>query len=270
MPETLKQRIQAGDRLLVFAVGRMFHPNIVHYLGMTGDFDGLWIDYEHGGLSTGQIEVAISAGRAHGLEAFIRVPPTDYATVTRCFESGACGVMAAQIHSAQQAEEFVQWAKFAPRGHRGLNPLGYDGRFGSIPLREFTDRANRDTFVVVQIETAQSVEEADAIAAIDGVDVLFVGPSDLSQALGVMGDFTHQRCLDALDSVSAACRAHGKHWGAVTPDPAYAAMLIDKGCTLISPTNDVALVTGGLKRLKEMYKNLWHDIHTPRAPSAVT
>jgi len=257
MPEALKDRIQRGERLVVFAVGRMFHHNIIQYLGMAGGFDGFWIDVEHGGLTVRDIELAVAAGRAHGLESFVRVPPTDYATVTRCFESGAMGVMAAQITTAEQAEEFVQWAKFAPRGRRGLNPLGYDGRFGSVPLSEFATRANQDSFVAVQIETAQAVEEVDAIAAIDGIDLLFVGPSDLGQAMGAIGDLTHERTLAAVDQVAAACRAHGKQWGAVTPTPAYASMLIEKGCTLISPTNDVKLVTAGLAAVKESFSELW-------------
>lgn len=257
MSPTLKQRITAGERLVVFAVGRMFHPNIVHYLGMTDDFDGFWIDVEHAGLTVHDIDHAVSGGKAYGLEAFVRVPPTDYATVTRCFESGAMGVMAAQIHSADHAEEFVTWAKFAPRGRRGLNPLGIDGRFGTVPLAEHTERANQETLVAVQIETSGAVSEVDGIAAIDGVDLLFVGPSDLGQALGVTGDIMHQRCLEAIDAVAAACRNHGKHWGAVTPTPEYAALLIEKGCTLISPTNDVKLVTAGLAAVKEQFPDLW-------------
>lgn len=257
MPAPLKDRLQRGERLVVFAVGRMFHHNIVQYLGMTGDFDGFWIDVEHAGLTTSDIEIAVAAGRAHGLEAFVRIPPTDYATVTRCFESGAVGVMAAQITSADQAEEFVQWAKFAPRGHRGLNPLGYDGRFGTVPLDRFTQQANDESFVAVQIETAPAVDDVEAIAAIDGVDLLFVGPSDLSQALGVIGDFTNERNMEAIDRVAAACAAHGKPWGAVTPTPAYAATLMAKGCTLISPTNDVKLVTSGLAAVKETFAELW-------------
>jgi 2-dehydro-3-deoxyglucarate aldolase/4-hydroxy-2-oxoheptanedioate aldolase len=257
MPESMKQRLADGERLVVFAVGRMFHHNIVRYLGMQGGFDGFWIDVEHGGLTTSDIEIAAMAGAAHGLECFVRVPPTDYASVTRCFESGTTGVMAAQIRSAAQAEEFVQWAKFAPRGRRGLNPLGYDGGYGSIPLAEFAERANRETFVAVQIETAQAVIEVDDIAAIDGVDLLFVGPSDLSQAVGTIGDFTGTASIEAVDRVAEACRAHGKHWGAVTPSPEYASLLIEKGCTLISPTNDVKLVTTGLAAVKETYSSLW-------------
>lgn len=257
MSDSMKRRLNSGEKLVVFAVGRMFHHNIISYLGMSGDFDGFWIDVEHGGLTVRDIEIAAAAGKAHGLESFVRVPPTDYATVTRCFESGAAGVMAAQITSAAQAEEFVRWAKFAPRGRRGLNPLGYDGGFGSVPLAEFAERANRESFVVVQIETAQAVEEVDAIAAIDGVDALFVGPSDLSQALGDIGGFANEQNLEAVDSIAAACSAHGKHWGAVTPTPAYASLLMEKGCTLISPTNDVKLVTSGLDAVKKTFSKLW-------------
>jgi 2-dehydro-3-deoxyglucarate aldolase/4-hydroxy-2-oxoheptanedioate aldolase len=224
---------------------------------MTERFDGFWIDVEHGGLTVHDMEAAVSAGMAYGLEAFVRVAPTDYATVTRCFESGATGVMAAQIVSAEHAEEFVQWAKFAPRGRRGLNPLGRDGRFGTVPLAEFAAKANEETFVGIQIETAQAVDEIEAIAAVDGVDMLFVGPSDLSQALGCTGDFSNERCVAAIDRVAAACREHGKHWGAVTPTPAYAAMLADKGCTMISLTNDVKLVTAGMASVQESFAAIW-------------
>lgn len=158
MSGTLKDRLLAGERLNVFGLGRMFHPNLVAFLGMDGAFDGFWIDLEHGGLTVRDVEIAAGMGKGHGLECFVRVAPTDYATVTRCFESGASGVMAAQITSAAQAEDIVAWAKFHPRGRRGLNPLGHDGRFGTVPLAEFAARANRETFVAIQIETASAVE----------------------------------------------------------------------------------------------------------------
>lgn len=254
---TLKDRLQAGERLNVFGLGRMFHTNVVAYLGMEGLFDGFWIDVEHGGFTTRELELAAGVGRGHGLECFVRVPPTDYALVTRCLESGAAGVMAAQIHSAAQADEFVRWAKFHPRGHRGLNPLGHDGRFGTTPLAEFTARANAGTFVAIQIETVGAVEEVDEIAALDGVDLVFVGPSDLSQSLGVVGELTHPRCLEALDRVAEACRRHGKHWGAVTPTPEYARLLIDKGCTLVSAVSDVKLITAGLHALRTTFEAVW-------------
>jgi 4-hydroxy-2-oxoheptanedioate aldolase len=256
MTDSLKHRLARGERVHVFAVSRLFHHNLILMLGQRGKFAGFWIDHEHAGLATRELEVAAIAGRSVGLDSFVRIAPTDYALVTRCLESGAGGVMAAQIRSAEHAEEFVRWAKFTPRGNRGLNSGGYDGGFGTRPLPEFIERANRESFVAIQIETLGALEEADAIAAIDGVDLLFVGPSDLSQALGVTGDFLNPRCLEALDRVASACRNHGKTWGAVTTTPEHAAVLVEKGCTMLSAVNDVRLTNAGIDAMLARFSNV--------------
>lgn len=257
MPDSLKQRIVRGDRLIIYGVGRLFHHNLILIAGNQGGFDGFWLDLEHGSLTIRDVEVAAIAGRSVGLECFVRIPPTDYALVTRCLESGVAGVMAAQIHSVEQAEQFVQWAKYVPRGQRGLNTSGYDGQFGLLPAAELCRRANEQTFVAIQIETRGAVECCDEIAAIDGVDLLFVGPADLSQVYGVPGQFLHADCLAAIDRVSAACRRYGKHWGAVTPTAEHAAMAIENGCTLISPTNDARLINAGVQATKTAFKELF-------------
>src|SRR5688500_12485147 len=106
----------------------------------------------------------------------------------------------------------MQWAKFAPRGIRGLNTSGYDANYGGKTLPELAHDANRDSFVAIQIETLGALEECDAIAAIDGVDMLFVGPSDLSQELGVLGQWEGEKLWSAYERVTAACKKHGKHW----------------------------------------------------------
>jgi 2-dehydro-3-deoxyglucarate aldolase/4-hydroxy-2-oxoheptanedioate aldolase len=232
-------------------------PTLYQIIAMHGGYHALWFDQEHCGLTYEQLEICTMAARAHRLDSFVRVAPTDYATVTRSMEAGASGIMAAQIFSAKQAEEIVRWAKFMPRGYRGLNNSGFDGRYGTIPLAEHCERANRDSFVAIQIETAQSVEECDAIAAIDGVDMLFVGPADLSQSLGVTGDFFNAKCLAAVDKVSAACKKHGKHWGAVTISPEHADLFISKGCKMVSPTNDARLITIALQAVKTQYAKLF-------------
>lgn len=253
MTETIQQRLARNELVMVMGVGRVLHHNLLQIIGIQGGFHGLWFDREHCAFSLQDLEVGTMACRSLGLDCFVRLAPTDYATVTQCLEAGAGGIMAAQVFSAEQAEQIVRWAKFAPRGRRGLNNSGWDGRFGSTPLAEFCEQANRDTFVAIQIETLQAVEECDAIAAIDGVDLLFVGPSDLSQSLGVTGDFWNPKCLDAIERVSAACQQHGKHWGAVTVSPEHADMLFDKGCRMISPTADARLITIGLDAVKQQY-----------------
>lgn len=257
---TLKERLDRGETAIILAAGRVYHHNILQIAGMTGGFHGVWFDMEHVGLTTNQLEVATLACKAYGMDSFCRVAPTDYATVTRCFEAGAGGIMAAQIFSAKQAEEFVQWAKFAPRGWRGLNVGGVDARFTTMPAAEFTKKANAETFTLIQIETLPAVDECDAIAAIDGVDALFIGPADLSQSLGVTGDFFNEKCLNAIDKIAAACKKHKKHLAAVAFNPAHAKMLHEKGCRLISPTTDVRVVVAGLNAVRKDFAEFFPGV----------
>lgn len=250
---SIKQRLAAGDRLNVFFLGRSFHPNQIEMYALQGGFDGFWIDHEHSGFTVEQMELASRAGRACGFDCFVRVAPTDYALVTRCLESGAGGVMAAQISSPEEAEEFVKWAKFAPRGNRGLNGGGFDGQFGMLTLEEFARQANERSFVAIQIETVAAVDCCDEIAAIDGVDHLFIGPADLSQAYGVTGQTMHPQLTAAVSKVAAACRKHGKTFGAVTFAPDHATMLQEQGCSLISMTSDARTFQEGIATIKQKF-----------------
>jgi len=251
--ETIKSRLSRNEIVMAVGVGRVMHRNLLQMIGVQGGFHALWFDHEHTGFTIEELEVGTLVARSQGLDCFVRIAPTDYAMVTRCLEAGGGGVMAAQIFTAEQAEQFVRWAKFHPRGYRGLNNGGWDARFATIPLAEFCEKSNRETFVAIQIETAQSVEECEAIAAIDGVDLLFVGPADLSQSLGVTGDFFHPKCIAAIDRVAAACEKHGKHWGAVTISPEHADLLVSKGCRLVSPASDVKMVNAGIQAVKAQF-----------------
>jgi len=252
-----RDSLAAGELVRVFAFGRMADPVTIDLFGLAGGFHGFWLDQEHCGLTYRQIETAAVSARANGFDCFVRMAPTDYALVTQNLEAGAGGVMAAQIRSAEHAEQFVTWAKFAPRGMRGMNTSGRDGDYTHKSQQQFARDANRDQFLAMQIETLGALEEADAIAAIDGVDVLFVGPSDLSQALGVLGQFSHPRLLEALDRVSAACRRHGKHWGTVAPTQEYTRRCYDMGCRMLSLSTDVVALRQGIEVAREAYRELF-------------
>ena len=165
--------------------------------------------------------------------------------------------MAAQIFSVEQAEEFVRWSKFSPRGWLGLNTGGWDAKFTMVPAAEFARKANEETFVAIQIETLTAVDQCAEIAAIDGVDALFVGPSDLSQSLGLTGQFFHEKCLEAIDKIAKACRDAGKPWAAVTFNPKHAEMLMNKGCRMLSPTNDVRVAVAGVNAVKQDFADLF-------------
>jgi 2-dehydro-3-deoxyglucarate aldolase/4-hydroxy-2-oxoheptanedioate aldolase len=251
--DTIKQRLGRGEVLKVAAAGRIVHHNLIQMIGVHGGFEAVWFDQEHMDYPTEKLEVGTLACRAMGMDSFVRLPPTDYAVVTRAIEAGAGGVMAAQVRSAAEAEQFVKWAKFHPRGYRGLNTAGWDARFATIPAARFAEQSNRESFVAIQIETAEALAECDQIAAIEGVDLLFLGPADMSQNLGVIGDFMNPKCLAAIDQISAACAKHKKPWGVVPVNPEYAGMCVEKGCRILSIAADVRIINAGIESIKKAY-----------------
>ena len=114
MAHKIKDLIGLDGIIHVLAMGRVLHRNMIQMVGLHGGFHGFWFDIEHAGITIDHLEVATLAARSQDLDCFCRIPPTDYAIVTRCMEAGAGGVMAAQIHSAQEAERFV-WNCAMPR-----------------------------------------------------------------------------------------------------------------------------------------------------------
>jgi 4-hydroxy-2-oxoheptanedioate aldolase len=249
----LKAALADGGLVRVFGVGQLCHPKLIEMIGLHGGHVAVWLDQEHAGLSIAQIEEAARAARACGMDSFVRLAPTDYATVMRPLEAGAGGIMAAQVRSARQAEEVVQWAKFQPRGMRGVNGTGCDGRYGSLPARDYLRQANAETFVAIQIEHIDAVNEVEQIAAIPDVDVLFIGPADLSQSMHLPGDWDDQRIWQAIERVARAAQAGGVAWAILPPTPAYARRCVELGCRMLSLGLDVWAVHRGLKTFASEY-----------------
>src|SRR5438045_1758482 len=111
MGKRLKQLLAEGKLVRVFGMGQLCSPKIVEIIGYHGGFDAVWLDREHAGLSMAQIEEATRAARACGIDSFVRLAPTDYAAVMQPLEAGAGGIMAAQVRSARQAHDIIEWAK---------------------------------------------------------------------------------------------------------------------------------------------------------------
>ncbi|MBX7167809.1 MAG: hypothetical protein K1X74_15865 [Pirellulales bacterium] len=254
---TFKEMLAADRVIRVFSMARIIHPIVIDMFGLAGRYDGFWLDQEHGGLTYEQINLASVAARANGMDTFVRMAPIDYSLVTQALEAGAGGVMAARIESAAQAREFVSWSKFHPAGSRGINTGGWDARYTHMKPAEFAASANRAHLVAIQIETLGALEEVDAIAACEGVDLLFVGPNDLSQAMGLIGQLGHERVWEAIDRVQAACIKHGKHWGTVPADPAYADRAIEKGCRMLIMGGDVLSLRIGIEATQKLYERVF-------------
>jgi 4-hydroxy-2-oxoheptanedioate aldolase len=247
MAGRLKELLTQGGIVRVFGVGQLCDPKLIEIVGWHGGYDAVWLDQEHAGLTISQIEHATRAARASGLDSFVRLTATDYATVMRPLEAGAGGVMAAMIRTVRQAEDVVQWAKFHPAGVRGINGTGVDGRYGTTPLLDYLQERNERIFVAIQIEHIDAVENVEQIAAIPGVDVLFIGPADLSQSLGIPGQIEHPRMWQAIERVAAAAQMHKTHWAILPRDRGFAERCVALGCRMLSLGIDVWALQKGLK-----------------------
>jgi 4-hydroxy-2-oxoheptanedioate aldolase len=253
MGARLKTLLKQDKLIRVFCLGQLCSPKLLELIGLHGGYDAVWLDQEHGSLTLEQVEQAARAARACGLDTFVRLAPTDYATVMRPLEAGAGGIMAAQVRNARQVEEIVRWAKFYPRGLRGINNTGVDGRYGLTPLPEYLQQSNANCFIAIQIEHVDAVAEVEGIAAVPDVDVLFVGPADLSQSMGLPAEWNHPRHWEAVERVAQAARAHGIHWAILPPNPAYARRCVELGCRMLSLGIDVWVVERGLAAFQSDY-----------------
>lgn len=256
----IKELLKAGKVVKMFGVGQLFSPKLIEIVGEHAQFDALWLDFEHAGLSMQQVEWATLAARAYGLDHFVRMPATDYASVMRMLEAGAGGTMFSMVRSPEEAEQAVRWAKFWPRGERGLNGGNRDGRFGLEAIPNYVARANAETFVGIQIETKGALEAVDEIASVPDVDLLFVGPADISQVLGVPGDFENPKCLDTIERIAQSCSKAGKPWGIVPRGPEYAQRMLGWGCRMFVLGFDIHAVHAGIRAARQRYSSFYEEL----------
>jgi len=174
------------------------------------DYDWLFIDLEHSPIDLETACQIAVAALGVGIAPLVRVPNRQYWMATRVLDGGALGIVMPHVDSAAEAAEVVDHLKYPSIGHRsvagGLPQLGYR----PVPIGEATAALNEATLITVMLETPRAIAEADAIAALPGVDALLIGSNDLSMELGIPGQFGHAKIAAAYETVIAACRKHGK------------------------------------------------------------
>jgi 4-hydroxy-2-oxoheptanedioate aldolase len=253
MPTTLKSALKENRLLRVFGVGQLCHPKVIEMVAYLGGFDAVWLDQEHVGLSIPQIEEATRAARAAGIDSFVRLPATDYTAVMRVLEAGASGMMISMVRTVEQVRDLVRWAKFHPAGQRGVNGSGVDGRYGTVPFAEYFRRANEQTLLGVQVEHIDAVEAIDAIASVPEIDFLFIGPADLSQSMGIPGEWDNPRLWQAIERTSKGAAAAGVAWGILPLSPAFARRCVGLGCRILGLGLDVWIVRQGMQAFQQEY-----------------
>jgi 2-dehydro-3-deoxyglucarate aldolase/4-hydroxy-2-oxoheptanedioate aldolase len=256
MATGLKELLRQDRLLRIFCLGQLCSPKFVEIIALAGGYDAVWIDLEHGGLGIADVEEAARASRGCGMPTFVRLAPTDYATVMRPLEAGAGGIMAAQVRNAGQTAEIVRWAKFHPRGVRGINNTGVDGAYGTTPLPDYFRQANESTVIGIQIENVEAVDEIESISNVRDVDFLFVGPADLSQSLGIPGEWDHPRLWQSIERVAETAGGRGLPWAILPPNPAYARRAVKMGCRILSVGLDVWAVQRGLASFRAEFEDV--------------
>jgi 4-hydroxy-2-oxoheptanedioate aldolase len=207
-------------------------------------FEWLMIDGEHGPITGESVIHLITATRAAGAIPFFRVIWNDSALIQQALDFGAYGVLIPVVNSANDAREAAADAKYPPRGRRSLGGSRAPIAFGT-DMATYGPRANDETMLMVQIETVEAVENADAIAAVDGVDLLFVGPGDLSLAMGewpLNWGKASARYKEALASIPRIAKKHGKFAGVLAYDPAFAKDCLSFGYQFVGYYADTALL----------------------------
>ena len=166
--------------------------------------DWVLLDLEHGAGGEEQVRDVVPAAGSYGVPTVVRVESAARIRMGRVLDSGAAGIMLPRLNTADEVAEAIRHLRYPPAGDRGVATYNRACRFGLDPGA--LDRANAEVLGVVQVESATAVGDADQIAGLDGVDVLFVGPRDLSHDLGVPGDLTAPAFVEAIEHVLAACR----------------------------------------------------------------
>ncbi|NNE91372.1 MAG: 4-hydroxy-2-oxovalerate aldolase [Verrucomicrobiales bacterium] len=225
----------------------LFNPAMIAQAAEQG-YDAIWLDNEHRAMAKREIQALMAFFRVYDIDCMLRPHTFEKTSLYRFLEDGATGLMIPHVSTVEKAELLVDAVKFPPIGDRGLDAAGFDSDFQRYDADEYVAWANRETFLVVQIETPQAVENVDSIAAVEGVDCLFLGPGDLGLRYRQMGDSDGSMLEAAYEKVAEAAKKHGKQWSApaLSKDDLHARL--DQGIGLVARGGEFEFVKSGLAR----------------------
>lgn len=241
----LRARVKKGEVLFGTFVLEVTTPAVVPILKNCG-FGYYLIDLEHGCIGDSEMRTLIAAGKQYGLCPMVRVPDPGRATITRALDAGAEGVIVAMVQSMDEVRAAVQASKFPPLGGRGVHMLRPHTDFAPPKdIVAYMEQANREIITGIQIETTAAADLAGQIAATPGVDLLYLGPVDLSVALGFPGATGDDTVMTAATRMVQACRNHGKLAGIHAADPEVLSRFIPEGVRLFGHAADLRLFWNG-------------------------
>jgi 4-hydroxy-2-oxoheptanedioate aldolase len=260
----LKQAFKNGQTL----VGTWLNapsPAQVETIGYAG-FDFVLLDTEHSAYDIAGCENLVRAADAAGLPCLVRVAENQPSPIGKALEYGAQGIVVPHVSSQAEAEEAVRNAHYPPVGVRGAAPTIRGAHYGQIPWPDYLARAREETMVVLQIEGQEGIENLDAIMAVAGVDVLFVGPFDLSTVLGISGQLDHPLLLETVGEIVQRAQAKQIAVGIWMPTPEQVGPWIERGVQMITvASNDLIFMQGCRAFADKVKAHLTADRRPPTA-----
>ncbi|HTC11049.1 MAG TPA: aldolase/citrate lyase family protein, partial [Acetobacteraceae bacterium] len=242
-PNLAKQRLARGELVICLGVNQMRTPNIAMVAAACG-FDAIYIDLEHNPTSLETAAGVCIAALGMGVTPIARVTSHDPHDATRILDCGAQGVMVPHIQNAAEAHAVVEACRFAPIGHRSaagsVPSLGY----AALKQGEINRLLNEHTLLIAMLETPEAIANVDAIAAVDGIDMVHIGSTDLSTEMGLPGDYKHDRMRAAYEATAAAAKKYGKSMGVggVREDVAFQTWLVQLGVRYLTSGSDVGYI----------------------------
>ncbi len=241
--KTLRSRILAKD-ILVGTFCAIAHPPVAEMVAGAG-FDFIVIDAEHSQIGRGDLENLFRAADVARTPALLRVPDNDRIWISSALDSGATGVLVPRISTADDARAAVAMTRYPPQGERGVGP-GRASAYGA-KIEETVAAAHANTVLAVQLETAQGLDNIDAIAAVEGIDAVYIGPGDLAVSLGAFGPEGRPVLERAIAKVVDCCKRHGRAVGIFAMTPENLSQSIGQGMTFLTLGADSIFLGQGLK-----------------------
>lgn len=256
MENTFLKKVQAGTHCLG-TISFLTTGNAVEALSYTG-LDFIIIDAEHGTVETETVEGLVRAAKLHGLTPFVRVKDCSRPAILKMLEAGAHGLVIPQIRTVGEVKDLVSYAKYFPVGMRGVS-VGINGGYGYEPfashgLQNYFDVCNRETLIFPQCETKECLEHIEEIVDIGGIDGIFIGPYDLSVALGKPGIFDTAEFQFAVERIYTAVRAAGKIAIMYTVNPGDVSGYFRRGFQAVTLGTDIKLMISLLRKEVEKIK----------------
>ena len=249
----VKAKLSAGGRVCGAMIFEFFSPGLPQICRNAGA-EFVLFDMEHTGLSFETLKVQVALCRGLGIVPMVRVPRGEYHFIARALDVGAMGIMVPMVGTAAEAAHIVSCTRYPPAGRRGAAfGFAHDDYQGGDVVAKIAALHER-TMVIPQIETVEGLHNVEAIAAVPGVDALWVGHFDLTNFMGIPGAFEHPLYLAALARIVAACEAHGKAAGFLAMDDDWARAYVAKGFRLLAYGVDQMMLQNALRHGLEVLR----------------